>query len=263
MFRRRFPSFSFRRLLLCLVPVLFSLLLLVCGAVASLFCPGTVSTTVAANLAFSLFGLLFYVSRISQSMKQKSVPPVPLFGAIVYLPVMWMATQILANRLSVFDPVGMQTTNDAVLAETDWYILLTMVVAPLCEELLFRGIWFGWLKKQVGRLPAYLCSMVFFALMHATLPQKFLALFCGFLFAYVFDVSGKLWLSVVFHMIYNTISLLGGGMMQMPVWSMDVAAVVLTVLLCIGVPILLLLQRRAERKKGGMAHAVSNGSEHS
>jgi len=89
-------------------------------------------------------------------------------------------------------------------------VLLLLLLAPLVEELLFRGLLYRMLEELVGMWPAIVGSGVCFALAHGALlsPQ----LLGGLLFAWLYARSGNLWLPIMLHAAANAaLLLLCGG----------------------------------------------------
>jgi membrane protease YdiL (CAAX protease family) len=85
-------------------------------------------------------------------------------------------------------------------------ILSAVVLAPLAEEILFRGYIYGYLKKNGGRILATLVTAAIFAVSHAN-PPAWPALFLlalGLTLAY--EITGSLWASIVMHMLFNSAS---------------------------------------------------------
>lgn len=77
------------------------------------------------------------------------------------------------------------------------------LLAPLCEELVFRGLVANRLSRY-GQLPAAVVSALLFALYHANLGQFFYAFGLGLLLAYAYFQSGCLIVPILLHMLYNT-----------------------------------------------------------
>jgi hypothetical protein len=90
-------------------------------------------------------------------------------------------------------------------------LLAVAVIAPIAEEIIFRGFTFRWLQ---GRLPlwgAVLVSATLFSAAHAgwAEPALFLPVFLsGLLLAYVYAKSGSLWPGVIVHMSINTVGVI-------------------------------------------------------
>lgn len=81
------------------------------------------------------------------------------------------------------------------------------LVAPLVEEVFFRGFVFGGLCGRYGWRRAALISAALFAVIHFT-PTAILPIFLlGYIFAYLYRRSGSLWPGILMHMATNTLAL--------------------------------------------------------
>jgi membrane protease YdiL (CAAX protease family) len=86
------------------------------------------------------------------------------------------------------------------------FTLLVVVLAPLFEELFFRGFLFQGLANSWGWLRGAVVSGAVFGLAHLQL-DIFVPLFAlGFLLAWVYHRTGSLWTSIAFHSLFNGIS---------------------------------------------------------
>jgi membrane protease YdiL (CAAX protease family) len=99
---------------------------------------------------------------------------------------------------------------------------LTCVVAPICEEFLFRGYMFTALRNQLGTLAAATITGLIFGLVHAgSAPLLDLAplAMLGFGLCLLYRYSGSLYPSIAAHSINNSIafSSLEGWGWQLPV----------------------------------------------
>jgi hypothetical protein len=82
------------------------------------------------------------------------------------------------------------------------------VVAPVVEEIFFRGFVFTGLRGKWGWPTAALASAGLFALAHV-LPTSFLPIFIlGLIFAWLYQVSGSIWPAILMHMLTNSVALL-------------------------------------------------------
>lgn len=98
---------------------------------------------------------------------------------------------------------------DAGVLTASFSVLLIAVLAPISEELFFRGMLFGGLRVRMAFLPAALLSAAFFGSLH--LPTGASAvpplIFFGFLLAWVYERSGSLWPAIILHVINNSLAL--------------------------------------------------------
>jgi len=81
-----------------------------------------------------------------------------------------------------------------------------VVVAAMVEELCFRGVVMGNLRRYGDFFAVFMASLVF-ALMHCNLIQAPFALIVGFALGYLCIRTGSLWTAVAVHALNNTISL--------------------------------------------------------
>jgi hypothetical protein len=96
-----------------------------------------------------------------------------------------------------------------VLGGPLWQSLLMLtlgaVLVPLGEELIFRGVVFGWLRRWP--LPvAVIVSALIFAVMHGFSVVFPVALVLGIVTALVYHRSGSIWPAVVLHMVNNGVA---------------------------------------------------------
>ncbi len=81
-------------------------------------------------------------------------------------------------------------------------LLLMVVLAPVVEELVFRGLLYRMLREQWGIAASVAVSAILFSLMHQGIivsPQ----LAGGIIFALAYEWSRSLWVSIALHMGAN------------------------------------------------------------
>jgi len=116
---------------------------------------------------------------------------------------------VYAAILAVFD-LQIQPDIDAMFQNTQSPFLLLVggaIVAPFVEELFFRGFVFPGLRNRWNWKIAAAISAGLFALAHV-LPTSILPIFIlGFIFAFLYQISGSIWPSIIMHMLTNTVAL--------------------------------------------------------
>jgi membrane protease YdiL (CAAX protease family) len=80
------------------------------------------------------------------------------------------------------------------------------LLAPLAEELVFRGLLYGWLAGRWSNLVAFVVSSLAFAAAHTEPVHILLVLPLGFWFGWLRWRTGSLVPTIVAHMINNTIA---------------------------------------------------------
>jgi uncharacterized protein len=85
-------------------------------------------------------------------------------------------------------------------------LALAGLVIPLAEELLFRGVLYGALRRY-GPVLAGLVSATLFGLAHVWPPLVLFAFLVGVVHAWMRERSGSIWPAVVSHAVVNTLSI--------------------------------------------------------
>ena len=87
-------------------------------------------------------------------------------------------------------------------------VIGAVLVAPVIEEVLYRGFLHTYLSRRFGFFPAAAVSALVFSLVHIT-PSVYLPVFLlGFLLSAVYERRGSLYDAILFHALFNFFSLL-------------------------------------------------------
>ncbi len=82
-----------------------------------------------------------------------------------------------------------------------------LIVAPISEEIYFRGFLFGGLRGLWGFVPGALASGFVFSLVHAQIGLIIPFTLIGFIFAYLYQMSRSLIPSIGTHFLFNLLGL--------------------------------------------------------
>lgn len=83
---------------------------------------------------------------------------------------------------------------------------VAIVVAPIVEELIYRGCLYGICRQYVGRLPAVVFSSVVFAVIHGHVPSLPGLFALAFALALVYERTGSLWAPIGMHALFNSLT---------------------------------------------------------
>jgi membrane protease YdiL (CAAX protease family) len=157
------------------------------------------------------------LSDISLPLTQAFAKTVPLF--IMFLPVIWLAALVWNYALKLLEGLG-------VIGEAEPQELITLlqgggdplaivllavfaiVLAPIVEELIFRGCLYRFLKSHSTDLPAQIMSGALFSLIHFNLFSFLPLVIVGILLARVYEKSGSILTPICFHALFNGFNLL-------------------------------------------------------
>jgi hypothetical protein len=83
------------------------------------------------------------------------------------------------------------------------FVFAGIVLAPIVEEIFFRGFLFNGFRQRLGWNKAALLSSLFFSLAHMEPVALIPTFILGYLLAYLFHRSNSLWPGVVLHCLVN------------------------------------------------------------
>lgn len=179
-------------------------------------------------------GALYLVIRPlpTASLPQRSVTPLRMGKlALESIGAMYGANLITVCIIAVISGLsGLDTGNllDSVAEDMSiWAMLIFMVVlAPICEEIMFRRILFRRLLPM-GQGFAVVISALMFGLFHTNLYQFFYAVALGLLFGCVVAKTGRIRYTIVLHALLNFM----GSVLPTLAASSDIISTVLTIIL--------------------------------
>jgi membrane protease YdiL (CAAX protease family) len=87
-------------------------------------------------------------------------------------------------------------------------ILTAVVIAPVSEELIFRGYIFGVLRRYAGRWWALIISASVFAAIHAHIPSLAGLFVLAVALTLVYEGTGSLWSPILMHALFNAITVI-------------------------------------------------------
>ena len=171
--------------------------------------------------SFVALAILFH-RYLGKAFRQARNFPARFFIAVaVGVAIYFFGTTLMEYLTTLIEP-GLENINDntiGVLADVSPVLMLvyTILLAPLVEELMFRGVIFTCLRPH-SRFWAYAVSMVAFSLIHVmgyvgqypllTLGLCFLQyLPASFALAWALEFSGSIWAGICTHMLANTIAM--------------------------------------------------------
>lgn len=127
-----------------------------------------------------------------------------LFTGLFVLTCLWFVVTLTGS----FIQVNIPSSSEVIVDTTGFYVIFAIFIAPVTEELLFRGVIFRHLRDGYSLIVAYVISTLLFAIMHGTYYQAYAGLFCGTFFSFIYDYTGKLKWNILAHMVYNIMAFL-------------------------------------------------------
>lgn len=94
-------------------------------------------------------------------------------------------------------------------------ILSVAVIAPIYEEVIFRGILLKGMASKINPTVALVVSALFFALMHGNIPQGINAFLIGLIIGAIYLNTGSIYLCIFSHFVNNFMVITISGAFQL------------------------------------------------
>lgn len=97
----------------------------------------------------------------------------------------------------------------AQLESPVWFFIVGVVLAPMVEEVFFRGFLFQGFRQRYGWVAAMLLSSAVFGAAHMDLVALIPTFILGNVLAYVYHMSNSVWPGVILHFLVNAMGFCG------------------------------------------------------
>lgn len=135
--------------------------------------------------------------------------PQGIIGYVGILPIVFVISLLIQFLFFMAGyPVTMQDVVGIFLEpQPVWslffLLILAVVIAPLVEEIIFRGILLPVLLKKIGLGTAVVVSSLVFAGIHLHLPSFAPLFVLAIMLSLLYIYSGSLWPSIIMHSVFN------------------------------------------------------------
>ena len=85
-------------------------------------------------------------------------------------------------------------------------LIVAGAIVPFAEEMFFRSLLYGWLRRRIGIWPAALASALCFSVLHGIFWMVPALTTLGVILTLVYERSGSLWAVTVTHGLFNTVT---------------------------------------------------------
>lgn len=130
-------------------------------------------------------------------------PPI-ILGAFAILTMVDQPVRYLLSRFIENDPAGGLSSLGTSLSGLTFLIISSCLIAPIAEEILYRGILFRSLANRLGVLAGALVSSVIFASLHFYGIYGFISVVLfGFISSLIYRATGSLMNAIFLHICFN------------------------------------------------------------
>ncbi len=128
---------------------------------------------------------------------------IPMLAALMFMSL--LLCQLLGIQPQPHEIVEILRHERSILT-LSYLGLLTALLGPVIEEIVFRGVAYSALRKRFGIFGAAASSSLFFAMAHANAAQTLPVFGMGIVLAVLYEQTGSLLASITFHMLNNALA---------------------------------------------------------
>ena len=176
------------------------------------------------GFAFVLLFMFSYLRESFTSAWRRGPFPTVLIGFAIFYACNIIVNLILSGMGQDLVNPNQEAVNDAVVMSATTMFAVAVIMAPIVEEVLFRGVVFGTIRMK-SRVFAYIISALLFAVYHlwasviaysdwTILIYLVQYIPAGLVLAWVYERCGSIWASILLHMAVNAMSVAASSMIN-------------------------------------------------
>lgn len=191
-------------------------------------------TLISSILTLLILGLVFLI-RKKNFLEETSIRSMPVSG-IVPVALAAVGFNIVVSKLLQIIPfpeswIESYQQNSSMIGAGNIAVawIATVIVAPILEEIVFRGLIYTRLKQGMAAVAAAVIASLLFALSHGTIVWGIYTFLLSMILIWTFECFQSLTANICFHFFFNLTGMVLSSIEEMPTaaeWVMFAVAVV-------------------------------------
>ena len=211
-------------------------------------------------LSYSIFGVVlfgawylkFYHNHFKEAITLRGYSPILYPGIVIFAFSGQVLCSYLINAIGVLFPKLLadyvELMEKAGLSEsgmTPALAIYAMILGPICEELVFRGLCYGYFRRAFSFGFACTFQAILFGAFHMNILQGIYAFLFGFALGFIMEKTGNLLVCILLHIAFNSTTFLAEASMSMvPDGAIPTFGVLLGSLILIYISIYMILHSK-------------------
>lgn len=163
-------------------------------------------TLISGAVVLLVFGLVFLI-RKKRFFKEVCIHPIPIKG-ILPIAVLAACFNLITSVVISYIPwpeswMNSYMTNSSVIDNSLAAWITTVLMAPILEEVVFRGLMYTRLKKGMPVVAAAIITSLVFGTVHGTVIWAIYTFIFSLVLIWIYERFQSLTACIVLHMAYN------------------------------------------------------------
>jgi uncharacterized protein len=172
------------------------------------FTPNGLKNKFEIELSYMVMHLsmIYFSSRfLKVSIEWKNEIKLPTSTILIFLAYFFLlqALFFVIEQFIHLPSLTMDEFNKDIDSNNIFFIINAIIVGPVIEEILFRGVYLKYFLNHAKKFNAMFFSSLFFAVLHISPDQMFQTFIAGFFLSYVYIKSNSLFWPIFFHVANN------------------------------------------------------------
>ena len=207
----------------------------------------------SAPILLMLIGVALY-DRLACGRRQPPMAKLRGFSPLMHI---WGLILLLALAVVLMPLMSILPQQDVVVPTGVWAVVTMIIVAPVLEEILFRGKVFSVMRYTCRPSLAAMVSAAIFAALHGHIGIAIEAFCAGMIFSYAYILTSSIFAPIILHIFNNIIAFVLAQLMYqdrsledylVALPSFNIIYVISLVILLLGVVHIVLTYARADRR---------------
>lgn len=164
-----------------------------------------------ALLAIAIYGIWYYLQFYATYLPKakETFHPLMIVGILFLVPGTQYLCSYLITGISILFPSWLTAYEELLESAgmddtlTFGLLLYSVILAPICEELMCRGVTMSSAKRALPFWAANILQAFIFGLLHMNWLQGTYAFCLGLVLGYICEKSGTIYCSILLHMLFN------------------------------------------------------------
>lgn len=164
-----------------------------------------------ALLAIAIYGIWYYLQFYATYLPKpkETLHPLMIVGILFLVPGTQYLCSYLITFISTIFPSWLTAYEELIESAgmddtlTFGLFLYSVILAPICEELICRGVTMSSAKRCLPFWAANLLQAFLFGFLHLNMLQGTYAFCLGLVLGYICEKGGSIYFSILFHMLFN------------------------------------------------------------
>lgn len=157
------------------------------------------------NELFFLIGIMYFAIYFQEEKKLLKTNEIikSVISFVIFIPLLFLLSFIIQYVLPEYKQQEIVLNFKSTLLEDKGILLDILVIAPIVEEIIFRGYLYRLLKSKIPIAFSMIISSTLFAIIHFNTLSYTLLFVLSIFLTYIYERNGSIVCPIIIHSLFN------------------------------------------------------------